>query len=384
MTASPSTRNGAPPANVSAKCEPVATSVLTLAAESGVANAGCSRQSEELFVPAPAGFHAEAGDEGLLGFHQRLECPGLSESRNEGLLGGEGRARVAPGCGCLGRRLVNLDLGSLRCAVERILIAEEQAQRIPEAGVRRVERPGAKHRVHLAPTEDLLPVELVFAEVVKDDDAFQLLRVLLGRHRVIGKVEAQRESDRRQRHPRGRESKGDLARVIGVGKTLGDGRARLEVERSEPIEVLACEQHEAVVQVEGARLFLRGYGGRHERVAVLYAQRLVEEPFCNSVPRLPIADSGRRRKAVVPCDPGNCRPLEHEIENRLEVRDRQHVCVGAHEDVRVDRRRPVQLVDLPFVGTVREPLAGEDHGHVREVGEPAGKLEARVQPWTTT
>ena len=117
---------------------------------------------------------------------------------------------------------------------------------------------------------------------------------------------------------------------------------------------------------------------------MLEAQRLIEEPLRNGVPRLAIADSGRRGKAVVRGDSRNCGPLEHEIEKRLEVRDRQHVGVGAHEHIRVGRRRPVQLVDLAVVVPVGRPLAGKDHGDVREVGEPAGELEGGLQPRAAT
>ncbi len=181
--------------------------------------------------------------------------------------------------------------------VERILLPEERAHRIAEARVRGVERPGEKDRIRLAPTEDLLPVELILAEVVEDDGVFQLLRVPLRGNGIVGEVEAQRESDRRQRDSRGRESQRDLPRVIRVDEAVREVRTRVEVEGREPIEVLACEHDEAVVQVEGACLLLLGYVGRDERIAVLEAQRLIEEPLATAshASRLPTPGGAGKR-----------------------------------------------------------------------------------------
>ena len=55
-------------------------------------------------------------------------------------------------------------------------------------------------------------------------------------------------------------------------------RTRAEVQGCEPVEVLAREQHEAVVQVQRAYLLLPRYIGRDERIAVLETERLSEEP----------------------------------------------------------------------------------------------------------
>ena len=220
----------------------MATPVLALAGERGVANPGCRRQSEQVFVPPPAVLHAETGDKGLLRLHQRLGRPGLAEPPEQSLLSREVRARGALVCSSHRRPRRASGSAAARGSVERILLAEERAHRIAEARVRGVERPGEKDRIRLAPTEDLLPVELVLAEVVEDDGVFQLLRVLLRGHGIVGEVEAQRESDRRQRDSRSRESQRDLPRVIRVDEAVREVRTRVEVQGREPIEVLACEQ----------------------------------------------------------------------------------------------------------------------------------------------